>query len=88
MLVIVHSIFYYFCIYGIGKTTYCRGMQLYMEAIGRKCIIVNLDFANDTLPYVPAINVCDLITIEVFNPFHYASLQYADNFPSGCNGRA
>ena len=40
-------------------------MQLYMEAIGRRCIIVNLDFANDSLPYTPAINVCDLITIEV-----------------------
>ena len=36
-----------------------------MESIGRNSIIVNLDFANDRLPYIPAIDVCELITVEV-----------------------
>ena len=38
---------------------------MFMETIGRNSIIINLDFANDVLPYVPAVNVCDLISVEV-----------------------
>lgn len=49
---------------GAGKTFYCRGMQSFMEAIGRKCAIVNLDFANDTLPYAAAVDVRDLVSLE------------------------
>ena len=48
-----------------GKTTYCNGIKMFMETIGRNSIIINLDFANDVLPYVPAVNVCDLISVEV-----------------------
>ena len=32
---------------GAGKTTYCNGMQQYLNAIGRKCLVVNLDPANE-----------------------------------------
>ena len=49
---------------GSGKTFYCRGMQSFMHAIDRKCAIVNLDFANDTLPYEASIDVRDLVSLE------------------------
>ena len=49
---------------GSGKTFYCRGMQSFMHAIDRKCAIINLDFANDTLPYEASIDVRDLVSLE------------------------
>uniref|UniRef100_A0A803TAL4 GPN-loop GTPase 2 n=1 Tax=Anolis carolinensis TaxID=28377 RepID=A0A803TAL4_ANOCA len=36
---------------GSGKTTYCLGMQEFLSAIGRKVVVVNLDPANDGIPY-------------------------------------
>lgn len=36
---------------GAGKTTYCNGMLHYFELLGRKAVVVNLDPANDHLPY-------------------------------------
>ena len=38
---------------GAGKTTYCDGMCQFLTALGRKSVIVNMDFANDILPYTP-----------------------------------
>lgn len=35
---------------GSGKTTYCNGMQQYLRAIGRECLVVNFDPANETIP--------------------------------------
>ncbi|MEW5297896.1 MAG: hypothetical protein WDW36_001074 [Sanguina aurantia] len=49
---------------GSGKTTYCNGMQQFMRAAGRKVEIVNLDPANDGLPYLPAIDLSDLVGLE------------------------
>lgn len=49
---------------GAGKTTYCHGMKMFIDELGRKCEIVNLDFANDTLPYTPAVDVRDLISLQ------------------------
>ena len=49
---------------GSGKTFYCKGMQTFMTAIGRKCAIVNLDFANDRLPYEATVDVRDLVSVE------------------------
>ena len=49
---------------GSGKTTYCHGMSMLLNEINRKTTIVNLDFANDTLPYKATIDVRDLISIE------------------------
>lgn len=38
---------------GSGKTTYCNGMQQYLRAIGRDCLVVNFDPANEiTIPLV------------------------------------
>ena len=34
---------------GSGKTTFCNGMQQYLNAIGRHCLVVNLDPANENL---------------------------------------
>jgi GTPase SAR1 family protein len=49
---------------GSGKSTYCDGMQQFMDAIERKCSVVNLDPANDHTSYQPAVDVRDLVTID------------------------
>jgi putative protein kinase ArgK-like GTPase of G3E family len=36
---------------GSGKTTYCNGMSQFLSLLGRKVAVVNLDPANDALPY-------------------------------------
>jgi hypothetical protein len=35
---------------GAGKTTYCDGMQQYLNLLGRECHVVNLDPANEVPP--------------------------------------
>ncbi|KAL4579136.1 hypothetical protein LXL04_015272 [Taraxacum kok-saghyz] len=49
---------------GSGKTTYCNGMSQYLQLIGRKVAFINLDPANDSLPYDCAINIEDLIKLS------------------------
>lgn len=49
---------------GAGKTTYCNGMQQMCNALQRKVVVVNLDPANDELPYDCGIDVRDLVSIE------------------------
>ncbi|ABN67099.2 predicted protein [Scheffersomyces stipitis CBS 6054] len=50
---------------GSGKSTYCYGMHQFMSAIGRKSCIINLDPANDRLPYPDcALDIRDFITLE------------------------
>ena len=49
---------------GSGKTTYCNGMQQFLTAAGRKVAVVNLDPANDTLPYECAVDIMDLISLQ------------------------
>lgn len=49
---------------GSGKSTYCNGMQQFLGAAGRKLAVVNLDPANDTLPYECSVNIIDLISLE------------------------
>lgn len=49
---------------GSGKTTYCNGMQQFLQLIGRKVAVINLDPANDSLPYDCAINIEDLIKLS------------------------
>ena len=41
------------------------GMQMFAEAVGRSCKVVNMDFANDSLPYTAAIDVRELVSLEV-----------------------
>ena len=49
---------------GAGKTTYCNGMQQYLGLLGRKTAVVNLDPANDVLPYECAVDVRELVSLE------------------------
>jgi GTPase SAR1 family protein len=47
-----------------GKTTFCYGMSMFLREIDRNCDIVNLDFANENIPYTASIDVRDLISLE------------------------
>ena len=49
---------------GSGKTTYCNGAQQLLRAGQRRVAVVNLDPANDALPYEPDIDVSDLVCLE------------------------
>ena len=49
---------------GSGKSTYCKAMKEFMSALGRKVVVVNLDPANDSLPYECAVDVSELITLQ------------------------
>ncbi|KAJ3195668.1 hypothetical protein HK101_011410 [Irineochytrium annulatum] len=49
---------------GSGKTTACFGMQQFFELTKRPVAVVNLDPANDSLPYHCDINISELITLD------------------------
>ncbi|KAF9585010.1 GPN-loop GTPase 2 [Lunasporangiospora selenospora] len=49
---------------GSGKTTYCNGMYQFLNGIERKTTVVNLDPANDSLPYPGDISIMELISLE------------------------
>ncbi|KAJ4701611.1 GPN-loop GTPase 2 [Melia azedarach] len=49
---------------GSGKTTYCNGMSQFLSLIGRKVAVINLDPANDSLPYECAVNIEHLIKLS------------------------
>ena len=49
---------------GSGKTTYCAGMRQYLQSLGRKVAVVNLDPANDKLPYPVAIDIMDIVVLD------------------------
>lgn len=46
---------------GSGKTTYCLGMSEFLRAMGRRVAVVNLDPANEGLPYECAVDVSELV---------------------------
>ncbi|KAJ4460141.1 putative GPN-loop GTPase 2 [Paratrimastix pyriformis] len=49
---------------GAGKTTYCNGISQFLEGIGRKTAIINLDPANDHLPYPCSVDIKDLVSLQ------------------------
>ncbi|CAH8564241.1 unnamed protein product [Heterobilharzia americana] len=49
---------------GSGKTTYCSAMYDFLTKLGRKVAVINLDPANDSLPYPCSINLADLIRLD------------------------
>uniref|UniRef100_K1QV28 GPN-loop GTPase 2 n=1 Tax=Magallana gigas TaxID=29159 RepID=K1QV28_MAGGI len=49
---------------GSGKTTYCHGMSEFLSAFGREVAVVNLDPANDHLPYKCDVDISTLITLS------------------------
>ncbi|CAH1797002.1 unnamed protein product [Owenia fusiformis] len=56
---------------GSGKTTYCTGMYDFLSKLGRKVAIINLDPANDSLPYKCSIDISDLVTLtDVMDSLH------------------
>lgn len=49
---------------GSGKTTYCNGISQFLTSLGRRVAIINLDPANESLPYQPAVDIGDLVGLE------------------------
>ena len=49
---------------GSGKSTYCYGKHQLFNALKRPIAVVNLDPANDNIPYPCAIDISSLITLE------------------------
>ncbi|EUB64616.1 GPN-loop GTPase [Echinococcus granulosus] len=48
---------------GSGKSTYCSAMQEFLAELG-KVVVVNLDPANEELPYSCEVDLRDLITLD------------------------
>ena len=61
---------------GSGKTVFCAGMSQFLAGFGREVAIINLDPANDILPYKADIDISDLITLS----------DVMDNLKLGPNG--
>ncbi|KAM6499374.1 Conserved hypothetical ATP binding domain containing protein [Amanita muscaria] len=49
---------------GSGKSTYCYGKHQLFTALNRPISIVNLDPANENIPYPCAIDISELITLQ------------------------
>ena len=49
---------------GAGKSTYAYGKHQLFTALGRPISIVNLDPANENIPYPCALDIASLITLE------------------------
>lgn len=49
---------------GSGKTTYCNVMCKFLERMGRKVAVINIDPANENMEYVPSIDISELIKHE------------------------
>ncbi|XP_012537753.2 GPN-loop GTPase 2 [Monomorium pharaonis] len=49
---------------GSGKTTYCNAMSKFLESIGRKVAVINIDPANENMEYTPAADISELIKHE------------------------
>ncbi|KAG7469145.1 hypothetical protein MATL_G00125770 [Megalops atlanticus] len=49
---------------GSGKTTYCRAMHEFLGHLGRKVVVINLDPANEGLPYPCVVDVAELVTLD------------------------
>lgn len=55
---------------GAGKSTYAYGKHQLFTALGRPIAIVNLDPANDNLPYPCDVSIASLITLhDAMNEF-------------------
>lgn len=49
---------------GSGKSTYCYGKHQLLTALNRPISVVNLDPANDSIPYPCAVDISSLITLQ------------------------
>lgn len=50
---------------GSGKTTYCLGVSEFLRNYGRPVAVINLDPANDALPYACDVDIADLVSLDV-----------------------
>ncbi|XP_012276931.1 GPN-loop GTPase 2 [Orussus abietinus] len=46
---------------GSGKTTYCNAMYKFLEKVGRKVAVINIDPANENMGYKPTVDISHLI---------------------------
>lgn len=49
---------------GSGKTTYCNGMQQFLQANHRDVAVINMDPANEQLPYVADVDVSEMVCLD------------------------
>ncbi|XP_005105223.1 GPN-loop GTPase 2 [Aplysia californica] len=49
---------------GAGKTTYCHGMQQFLSSLKREVAVINMDPANDILPYPCDVDISELVSLE------------------------
>ncbi|KAK0086347.1 hypothetical protein PV325_003354 [Microctonus aethiopoides] len=55
---------------GSGKTTYCNAMSNFLEKMGRKIAIINIDPANENMEYKATVDITELIKHdEVMNTY-------------------
>uniref|UniRef100_A0AC34R602 GPN-loop GTPase 2 n=1 Tax=Panagrolaimus sp. JU765 TaxID=591449 RepID=A0AC34R602_9BILA len=55
---------------GAGKSTYCAGLVDMLTQMGRPLIVMNLDPANDVVPFKCHIDIKELITVEDAMKYH------------------
>jgi GPN-loop GTPase len=49
---------------GSGKSTFCTAIKEFLKSTEKEVCLANLDPANEFLPYVPDIDICDLISLD------------------------
>lgn len=49
---------------GAGKSTYCNGMEQILQCLDRPAVLINLDPANDIIPYKCDVDIRELITVN------------------------
>lgn len=49
---------------GSGKTTFCNGMHQFLTLLGRNAVVVNLDPANECIPYECGVDIADLVSLD------------------------
>jgi GTPase SAR1 family protein len=55
---------------GCGKSTYCHGISQFYSAIERPHAVINLDPANDRIPYTADVDISELISLKTVMEQH------------------
>lgn len=71
----------------VDRVTQLSGMSEFMRLLKRKCVVVNLDPANDRLPYECAVDIRELVRLEDVMERHTPEAGDAEeSFGLGPNG--